>query len=312
MTLTFEQARAAETERLRQHISVLKKKLNAVIVAHNYQRPEVQDIADFVGDSFELSRKCTQVQADVIVFCGVHFMAESAAILNPARTVLLAEGSAGCPMADMITAEDLREWKARYPNAAVVAYVNTSAEVKAESDICCTSANAVRVVNSLPNEEILFVPDKNLGQWVSTQTKKRMILYPGYCITHQRVKPQHIIQARTLHPGSVVLVHPECAPEVAALADAVCSTSQMLRYVKVSPAQSFLIATESGLVYRMQKENPDKTFYVVSAGLVCPNMKRTTLESIAATMEQMRNVVRVPEDIRVRAKRALDRMLEIV
>ena len=300
-----------DLEELTAKILKLKKEMNAIILSHNYQRPEVQDIADFRGDSLELARKATQVDCEVIVFCGVHFMAESAAILNPARTVLLAEGTAGCPMADMIDADDLQEWKERYPNATVVAYINTSAVVKAGSDICCTSANAVRVVESVPNDEILFIPDQNLGHFVSTKTQKRMILYPGFCVTHHRLKPEQVQMAKRLYPEAKVVVHPECTPEVIALADAVCSTSQMLRYVKDSSAQTFLIGTEAGLVYRMRQENPDKTFYCISNALLCPNMKKTTLDKVAKTMELRRNVIRVPEEIRVRAKRVLDRMLEI-
>ena len=301
-----------QVETLQERIAELKRKLDAIIVAHNYQRPEVQDIADFVGDSLELARRCAQVEAKVIMFCGVHFMAESAAILNPEKTVLLSEALAGCPMADMITAEDLGEWKARYPNAAVVTYVNSSAAVKAQSDICCTSANGVRVVESLPNDEILFVPDYNLGHYISTKTKKRMILYPGFCVTHARLKPEQVVAARKRHPDAPVVVHPECVPEVVAMADAVCSTSQMLRYVKESMAKTFLIGTEAGILHRMQKENPDKSFYVVASAMFCPNMKLTTLESVARTMEERRNLITVPEEVRVKAVRAMERMLEVV
>ncbi len=297
---------------LRDRILKRKKDLNAVIMAHNYQRPEVQDIADFVGDSLELARKATELDVEFIVLCAVHFMAENAAILNPSRTVLLAEGTAGCPMADMIDADGLREWKKRYPNAAVVCYVNTSAAVKAESDICCTSANAVKVVESLPNEEILFIPDQNLGHYVSTRTKKKVILYPGYCITHARIHAKHVLAAKEAHPDAKVVVHPECSAEVIALADAVLSTSQMARYVRESRAKTFLIGTEEGIIHRLKKENPDKTFYVVSRAMVCPNMKKTTLEKLAVTLETKRNVIVVPEDIRLRAKRALDRMLAVV
>jgi len=280
-------------------------------MAHNYQRPEVQDIADFVGDSLELARKATQLEVKVIVLCAVHFMAENAAILNPSRTVLLAESSAGCPMADMIDADELREWKKKYPKAAVVCYVNTTAEVKAESDICCTSANAVKVVEDVPNDEILFIPDRNLGHFVATKTKKKIILYPGYCVTHARLTAKHVLAAKEAHPDAKVVVHPECTAEVIALADAVLSTSQMARYIKESPAKKFLIGTEEGIIHRLKKENPGKTFYVVSRAMVCPNMKKTTLEKLATTMETRRNVIVVPEDIRLRAKRALDRMLEI-
>ena len=299
------------SERINARIAELKKSLNAVIVAHNYQRPEVQDIADFVGDSLELARKCTQTDAKVIVFAGVHFMAESACILNPQRTVLLTEAGAGCPMADMITAEDLREWKRRYPEAAVVTYINSSAAVKALSDICCTSANGVQVVQSLPQKEILFVPDQNLGHFISRKTDKKMILYPGFCITHQRVIPRHIDLAREQYPGCVVLVHPECRPDVVDKADAAMSTSQMLRYVKESKARLFIIGTEIGLLHRLGKENPGKEFHLLTEGLVCPNMKKTTLASVVRTMEERRNVITVPEDVRVKAKLALDRMLKV-
>ncbi|MBI2854246.1 MAG: quinolinate synthase NadA [Chloroflexi bacterium] len=303
---------AAELAALRENILELKKKLKAVIVAHNYQHPEVQDIADFVGDSLELARKSTQLQAEAIVFCGVHFMAETAAILNPEKTVYLAHGTAGCPMANMIDADELREWKLKYPGAAVVCYVNTTAEVKAESDICCTSANAVKVVDSVPGEEIIFVPDENLGKFVAARTKKRMVLYPGYCVTHARLNAEQVKLARSLHPDSPVVVHPECRPEVAALADAVLSTSQMIRFCKENPAKSFLIGTELGILHRMRKEAPDKEFYVISNSLICPNMKKTTLESVLDTMRLRRNIVKVPEDIRLRARRAVDRMLEVV
>ena len=264
-----------------------------------------------MGDSLELARKSIQVEGDVIVFCGVHFMAETAAILNPTRTVILSEANAGCPMADMIDVPELQRWKQSYPQAAVVCYVNSSAAVKAESDICCTSANAVKVVESLPNEEILFIPDQNLGYYVSTRTEKRIIIYPGYCITHHRVRPEQVRRAKELHPEAVVIVHPECVPEVVAMADAVLSTSQMLRFARESPAKTFLIGTEFGLLHRMGKENPEKTFYAVSTALVCPNMKKTRLESVATTMEMRRNVITVPEEIRLRAKQAVDRMLAV-
>jgi len=301
-----------EIARLQAKILELKKKLKAVIVAHNYQRPEVQDIADFVGDSLELSRKAKEVvDANEIIFCGVHFMAETAAILNPTRPVLLAEGTAGCPMADMIDAADLREWKEKYPRAGVVCYINTTAAVKAECDICCTSANAVKIVESLPNEEILFVPDQNLGHYVSTKTKKKMILYPGFCITHKRLQAAQVRQARGSHPEAVVLVHPECTPEVIAQADAVMSTSQMIKYARESPAQSFLIGTEEGLLHRLKLENPTKTFYLMCNALVCPNMKRTTLDRVLKTMEEQRNRIIIPEDIRLKALRAVERMLAV-
>jgi quinolinate synthase len=298
-------------EGLEGRILELKKELNALIVAHNYQRPEVQDIADITGDSLELARECTKVDCDTIVFCGVRFMAESVAILNPDRTVLLSEESAGCPLADMIDIEDLREWKQRYPKAAVVCYVNSSAAVKAESDFCCTSANAIRLVNSIPDGEILFVPDQYLGHYTSTKTDKQMILYPGYCPVHRRLKVEHIIRAKELYPDAAVIVHPECVPEVISSADAALSTSQMLRYAKQSPAKTFLIGTEIGLLHRLQKENPEKDFHPLSMGLICPDMKKTRLESVVKVMAERRNVVTVPEEVRVKAKLALDRMLAV-
>jgi len=296
---------------IKEKIAELKKELTAVIVAHNYQRPEVQDIADFVGDSLELARQCVEVDAQTIVFCGVRFMAETAAILNPDRTVLLSEGSAGCPLADMINIDDLRRWKQRYPKASVVSYVNSSAEVKAESDICCTSANGVKVVESVPNNDILFVPDQNLGHYISTQTKKNIILYPGFCYVHHRIKPEQVRMARRLHPDAEVLVHPECRPEVVASADAALSTSQMLRYAKASSHNSFIIGTEEGILHGLRKENPDKSFYLISNGQICTDMKKTTLEIVAQTMELRQNIVTVPEEVRLRAKQAVDRMLAV-
>ncbi len=298
-------------KQVRKKIAELKEELNAVILVHNYQRPEVQDIADFTGDSLELSRRSAEVNAETIVFCGVHFMAETAAILNPDRTVLLSEGSAGCPMADMINVDELREWKQRYPKASVVCYVNSSAAVKAESDICCTSANGLKVVESIPDNDILFVPDQNLGHYISTQTKKNVILYPGFCYVHHSIKPEQVKQAKELHPGAKVIVHPECRPEVIDLADAALSTSQMLRYAKESPHNSFIIGTEEGIIYPLSQENPNKSFYLVSNNQVCKDMKKTTLEILARTMELRQNIVTVPEDIRVKAKQTVDRMLAV-
>jgi len=299
-------------KQLKEKIAELKRELKkAVIVAHNYQRPEVQDIADFVGDSLELARQCTEIDANTIVFCGVLFMAETAAILNPDRTVLLSEGSAGCPLADMISIDELKEWQQRYPRASVVSYVNSSAEIKAESDICCTSANGVKVVESVPNNEILFVPDQNLGHYISTQTKKNVILYPGFCSVHHRLRREEAELAKKRHPGAQLLVHPECQPEVIAMADATLSTSQMLRYAKSSSHNSFIIGTEEGILYRLRKENPEKSFYLIAEKQICPNMKKTTLETLARTMELQENKVTVPEAIRVKAKEAIDRMLAI-
>jgi len=298
-------------KQLKGKIAELKEELGAVIVAHNYERPEVQDIADFVGDSLELSRQCIEVDARTIVFCGVRFMAETAAILNPERTVLLSEGGAGCPLADMISIDELRQWKQRYHGATVVCYVNSSAEIKAESDICCTSANGVEIVNSVPGNDILFVPDQNLGHYIATQTRKNIVLYPGFCYVHHRLKPEQVKLAKELHPEAQVIVHPECRPEVIDLAEAALSTSQMLRYVKASSYNSFIIGTEEGLLHRLRQENPGKSFYLISNSQICTDMKKTTLKQLARTMELRQNIVNVPEEIRLKAKQAVDRMLAV-
>jgi len=292
-------------------IAGLKKELNAVIVAHNYQLPDVQDIADFVGDSLELAQRCVSIKAETIVFCGVRFMAEMAAILNPGTTVLLSHPDAGCPLADMIDVATLRQWKERYPEAAVVAYVNTAAAIKAESYVCCTSANGAEIVNAIPNEEILFIPDRNLGHYISTKTDKKMILYPGFCHTHARITAKEVESARQRYPQAKILVHPECRPEVIALADAALSTSQMLRYAAQSNHKVFLIGTEEGLLHPLRKQNPDKEFHIIGDSFICPDMKKTTLETVVATMQTGSNAVTVPEEIKARAKQAIDRMLAI-
>jgi quinolinate synthase len=292
----------SEFKELQGEVLELKRELNAIIVVHNYQRPEVQDIADFTGDSLELARKCVGIKAKVIVFCGVLFMAETAAILNPGTMVLLSHRDAGCPLADTIDVDSLREWKGRYPEAAVVAYVNTTAAIKAESDICCTSANGVEVVNAIPDEEILFIPDKNLGHYVSTKTDKKLILYPGFCATHDNLRVEEVKAARQRYPQAKALIE---------LADAALSTSQMLRYAKGSNAKIFLIGTEEGMLYPLRKQNPDKKFHLISNSLICPDMKKTTLETVIETMKARENIVTVPEEIRVRAKKAIDRMLAI-
>jgi quinolinate synthase len=289
----------------------LKKKRNAVILAHNYQPGEVQDIADFVGDSLGLSQNAAKTDAGVIVFCGVHFMAETAAIICPDKTVLLPDINAGCPMADMITAERLKKKKEEFPNATVVCYVNSTAEVKAESDICCTSANALDVVESLDAQEILFVPDQYLGHYVSTQTDKKMILWPGYCPIHVIIRPEHIEQLRQEHPQARVVVHPECRPEVIALADEVLSTGGMCRYARRSEVKEMIVGTEVGIIHRLKKENPGKNFFPVSDKAICPNMKLITLEKVLWSLEDMTPEVKVPEEIRLEAKAAVDKMLEI-
>ncbi len=293
-------------------IQKLKKERQAIILAHNYQLPEVQDIADHCGDSLELSRIAASTESKVVVFCGVHFMAETASILCPDKTILMPDLNAGCPMANMITAEDLRELKARHPKAAVVGYVNTSADVKAELDICCTSTNAVEVVNSLKNyEEIIFVPDKYLADFVSKRTGRRLISWDGYCPTHVKIMPEDIIRQIRLHPKAKVLVHPECIPEVISLADEALSTGKMCKYAKESSAKEFIIATEVGIIHRLQRDNPGRKFYPASELAVCPNMKRTTLEKVLWSLEEMKEEVRVPEEIRLKAKKAIDRMLAI-
>ena len=299
-------------EELKSEISILKKKRNAVIVAHNYQMDEVQEISDLIGDSFALSKYCSSSPAGVIVFCGVHFMAESAKILSPEKTVLLPEIDAGCPMADMVTAEALREEKKRHPGAAVVCYINSTAEVKAESDICCTSSNAVKVIKSLKQEEVIFVPDCNLGSFVARMVpEKRIILWKGFCATHNRIKPEDALKIKELHPDALLLVHPECKPEVVAHADFTGSTKQIIDFASSSKASKFVIGTEMGVLYKLKKENPDKKFYLLSPGLVCPNMKKTSLRSVYNSLKELKYKIELDEDIRLKAKGSLDRMLEI-
>jgi quinolinate synthase len=295
-------------------IKKLKKEKNAVILVHNYQLPEIHDIADFVGDSLGLSIQAAKTDADVIVFCGVHFMAETAKILSPQKTVLLPDKNAGCPMADMIDAESLKALKAEHPQAVALCYVNTSAAVKAECDYCCTSANAEKMVRHILTEhqEIIFVPDKYLAQFVSSQVGRNFVLWNGYCPTHAGIIPEHIIRARQLHPQAKVIVHPECSPELTALADIVTSTEGMCKYVKNTAETEFIIGTEIGIIYRMQKENPGKNFYPASAKAVCPNMKRTSLEKILWSLADMTYEITVPQEIMDRARLSIERMLEIV
>ena len=293
-------------------IKAMAETQNAIILAHNYQLGEIQDVADFVGDSLELSRKAAETRAEVIVFCGVHFMAETAKILSPGKTVLLPDLNAGCPMADMITAEQLREFKAEYPGRPVVAYVNTSAEVKAESDICCTSANAVKVVESLEADEILFVPDKCLADYVASRTDKEIIAWQGFCPTHYQITPDDILEVKAEHPTAEVVAHPECSREVLELADGIFSTSGIIRYVKQSTAREFIIATEEGLLHRLRAENPDKRFYPPTGGAICPNMKLITLEVLASSLENLQYQIELSVDIISRARNAIERMIAIV
>jgi len=292
-------------------ISALKKRGNAVILAHNYQPGEVQDIADFVGDSLDLSQRAAETAAGVIVFCGVRFMAETASILCPDKVVLLPDVNAGCLLADMITAEQLRAKKKEHPQAVVVCYVNSPAEVKAESDICCTSANAVKVVENLDAREILFVPDQNLGHYVSTRTGKKMILWPGFCPTHTvMIRPERIRELRQEYPQAKVVVHPECTPEVIALADEVLSTGGMCRYAQRDDVREMIVGTEVGIIHRLKKENPVKRFIPVSEQAICPDMKLITPEKVLQSLEEMSPEVKVPEGIRLRAKAAVDKMLK--
>ena len=287
----------------------LRGRRGAVILAHNYQLGEVQDIADFVGDSLELSQKAAQTDASVIVFCGVHFMAETASILCPDKVVLLPDVNAGCPMANMITAEQLRDKKKEHPRAAVVCYVNSSADVKAESDVCCTSANAVAVVESLHAEEILFVPDQYLGHYVASKTGRNMILWPGFCPTHVRITPDKISSLRQEYPRASLVVHPECRPEVIALADEVLSTGGMCRYAHREDVREMIVGTEIGMVHRLNKENPGKRFIPASEQAICPNMKLITLEKVLLALQEMSPEVKVAEKIRAAARAAVDRML---
>lgn len=294
-----------------ERIQALKRERNAVILAHLYQRGEVQDIADFTGDSFELARKAAQARADVIVFCGVYFMAESAKLLNPGKTVLLPVLAAGCPMADMVTPEDVRKLRAQYPEAAVACYVNSTAAVKAESDICCTSSNAARIVKSLPNRQVIFVPDRNLGNFVSLSVpEKEIVLCAGFCPTHERVSAEDVRKARESMPGAPVLVHPECAPAVVEAADWAGSTSQIIEYVGKSDKRDFVIGTEEGILHSLQKRYPDRKFALLSPRLFCANMKRTGLEDVLYALENGVHAIELDDDIAGRARLCLESMLK--
>ena len=292
-------------------IRELARRRNAIILAHNYQPPEIQDVADFRGDSLELSRKAAATNAEVIVFCGVYFMAETVKIISPGKTVLIPDSEAGCPMADMITVDDLRRLKARHPGATVLCYVNTTAAVKAECDLCCTSGNAERMVRrALPADgEVIFVPDRYLAHWIEGKTGRAFIPWRGFCPTHARILPENIALQRALHPGATVVAHPECRPDVTALADAVLSTEGMCTFVRGTSAAEFIVGTEVGILHRLAKENPGKRFYPAAEHAVCPNMKRTTLEKVLQTLQELSPVVDVPEETRRRAFRSIERML---
>ncbi|HJW75205.1 MAG TPA: quinolinate synthase NadA [Thermoleophilia bacterium] len=285
----------------------------ALILSHNYQRLEIQQAADFVGDSLELARKAAATEAETILFCGVHFMAETAHILAPHKTVLMPDPRAGCPMANMVTPERLRALKAQHPGTPVVAYVNTSAAVKAETDVCCTSSNCVEILGRFPrDQEIIFVPDRNLGDYVRRLTgRENMIIWDGYCHVHGDIRPEDIVAGREQHPDAVVMAHPECPPEVLALADAIASTSGMLRRPETDPAQTFIVATELGLIERLKMLYPGRTFVAASRRAYCPNMKLTTLEKAIAALDEGINEITVPPTIRERALRAVERMVEV-
>ena len=301
-----------ENNNIIKKILELKENRKAVILAHNYQIGEVQDIADYVGDSLGLSQAAGKTEAEVIVFCGVHFMAETAAILCPNKTVLMPDINAGCAMANMITLRQLKEMKSKYPGAVVVCYVNSTAEIKAESDYCCTSSNSVKIVEHIPKDkQVLFIPDKYLGSYVSSQLKRDLILWEGYCPTHRRILAEDILKNKNLHPKAEVLVHPECTPDVIAMADKVFSTSGMVKYVSQSASDEFIIGTEIGILHTLKKKEPDKKFYPATLLADCENMKLINLEKILWSLEDMVYPVKVPEDIAKKAKKSIDRMLEL-
>lgn len=296
---------------LQEHIARLKNETNAVILAHNYQTGPIQDCADLIGDSLELSRAAAKMECDVIIFCGVDFMAETAAILSPEKKVILPAPDACCPMAQMITTDELRHARERHPDAAVVCYVNTTADVKAESDVCCTSANAVKVVNSVKEERVIFVPDKNLARYVARFSKKEIFPWEGYCYVHDQYTPEQVFNARKLHPNAEVLVHPECRPEVIDLADGVYSTSGIVKRVCSGDAAEYVIGTEVGIMYRLNKVCSQKHCYPLSEQAVCTNMKKTTLEKVVNSLLNLAPQVIVPDDIAERARNAISRMLEV-
>ncbi|GLI34702.1 quinolinate synthase NadA [Desulforhabdus amnigena] len=299
-------------EEIVKRILQLKREKNAIILAHNYQPPVIQDIADMTGDSLELSRQAASTAAEVIVFCGVAFMAETAAILNPGKTVLLPRLDAGCPMADMITPEDVRTVRAKYPGIPIVTYVNSTAAVKAESTVCCTSANSIHVVESFKDHDTVYMaPDQNLAKYTARHTKKQVMHWNGYCPIHHHLKMDAVKKKKQEHPEALFLAHPECPPEILDLADMIQSTSGMLRFVRESTHEAFIIGTEEGILHPMRKQNPDKRFYSASGSLICPDMKKTSLEDVLRSLETLQPRITVPEDIRVRALGAVERMLTL-
>lgn len=301
-----------EKEDIITEIQKLKQEKKAIILAHNYQRPEIQDIADYLGDSLELSLIASKSDAKVIVFCGVRFMAESAKILSPEKLILLPREDAGCLLADMATRDELREFKAKHPEAYVVSYVNTSAEVKAESDVCCTSANAVKVVQNVPAKQIIFVPDRNLADYVQRFTDKEIIAWNGFCYVHDGIEPNIVKKTKDSHPDAKLIVHPECKREVIDLADKVTSTGGMVKFARESDVEKIIVGTEEGMIYRLQKENPKKTFYTIGSARVCRNMKITTLEDVLFALREEKYKIELSDSIMRKAKTALDKMLEYI
>ncbi|RED53065.1 quinolinate synthase NadA [Cohnella lupini] len=301
--------KAEQNRELRERLMQLKKERNAIILAHYYQRDEIQEVADFRGDSFLLAQKAASTDADVIVFCGVHFMGESAKILAPNKTVLVPDERAGCPMADMVNPIGLKELKAKHPNAKVVTYINSSADVKAETDICCTSANAVNVVNSVDSDEVIWCPDKNLGHYVQQFTDKKMIIWEGYCNTHDMLTIKDVEEMRAKFPNAEFVVHPECRPEVVEMADFVGSTTGILKHCRESSHKEFIVGTEDGTGYQLRLDSPDKTFHFASKFLVCPNMKVNNLKKVVKCLETMQPQIYVPQDVADKARLSLERML---
>lgn len=292
-------------------INKLKREKKAVILAHNYQLPEVQDIADFVGDSLELSKIASNVEANVIIFCGVRFMAETAKLLSPEKDVLLPASTAGCPLADMIDKNSLSFLKEKHPDIPVVCYINSSVEIKAMSDICCTSANALRIVEALDCEEVIFIPDKGLGSYVAEKTNKKVILYEGYCPTHFIITKEDVLKAKELHPQAIIMVHPECPKEVRDLSHYVFGTGGMLKFAHESPYNEFLIGTEQGMIYRLKREIPKKEFYLINSKLYCPNMKKTNLNLIYEALAEFKHIIEIPTNLLEKARRPLLRMFEV-
>ena len=301
-----------EQDQLKEEITRLKPERDAVIFAHNYQPAEIQDIADVVGDSLELSRLAAQAEARLIIFAGVYFMAETAKILAPDKKVVIPEPQAGCPLADQASQTDLIEMKKKFPGRKVISYVNTTAGVKAETDICCTSANAVKLVNSLPDEEIIFVPDRNLASYVRLKTGKRIIAWNGYCPVHEEIRVTHLLEAKASHPEAEIWAHPECRPEVLELADRVLSTGQMINEARKTAAGEIIIATETGLLHRLGQDNPGKKFYPVRPEAVCPEMKKNSLEKVYLALLEEKPEVIVDEEIAAKARAAINRMVQFV